>query len=477
MRLVEKFIRYVRRHPERLLVYNVFFTALLPLLMFITALVAAAAGLQHLGQLLEVIWALLLAAELLLFPWLLTGINLWYLVKRPAPIQPSGLPVGTGLELAQPSETPAGKDTAAASGDASWFSPLETMSEVITFPLGIVLTLFYISFATEIVFADWMEVLYNREVHTPIATWTMPTLLVLAAVGMLGYLFLRLCPLKAQPPLMTVLSMSAIYIGCLVCGLWIVQVAWSVFLMLFPANCLILSAKTIRRLVWQWQELHGREEAGRASGIEESAFQDNGARFAAPAEVMTVFQRLLSNSRSWPWLALLLALPLLGLIIMILTLFGQKPDSIIQAWTQTSQWNLSQQISPPNLHYDEHYLCTAAASGHRRVVKPIRMGVRHGHPVVVNRQLCIANAFEQILEERLPGFHRRVRHFYDTYGFPIARHIKTPLAADITYLLMKPLEWLFLAVIYLCDPKPENRIAMQYISPVGTGNEASEENR
>ena len=35
-------------------------------------------------------------------------------------------------------------------------------------------------------------------------------------------------------------------------------------------------------------------------------------------------------------------------------------------------------------------------------------------------------------------------------------------AADAVYFLMKPLEWAFLLVLYLCDAKPENRIAVQY---------------
>lgn len=96
-------------------------------------------------------------------------------------------------------------------------------------------------------------------------------------------------------------------------------------------------------------------------------------------------------------------------------------------------------------------------------MKPIRMGERHGHRVVVNRQLCVANAFEQILEERTPRFHRAVRHFYDTYGFPIAKLIRTKGAADIVYIIMKPLEWIFLIVLYLCDVNPENRIAVQYL--------------
>ena len=91
---------------------------------------------------------------------------------------------------------------------------------------------------------------------------------------------------------------------------------------------------------------------------------------------------------------------------MILVLFGQAPDSVVRAWTETSDWNLSLKEAPQNIYYDEHYLCTVAAGGHKKIVKPIRAGVRHGHRVIVNRQLCIANAFEQVLEERTPHFHR-----------------------------------------------------------------------
>lgn len=49
-----------------------------------------------------------------------------------------------------------------------------------------------------------------------------------------------------------------------------------------------------------------------------------------------------------------------------------------------------------------------------------------------------------------------------SYGYPIAKYIHSPYLADVVYFLMKPLEWFFLAVIYLCDAKPENRIAVQY---------------
>jgi len=59
-------------------------------------------------------------------------------------------------------------------------------------------------------------------------------------------------------------------------------------------------------------------------------------------------------------------------------------------------------------------------------------------------------------------FHKHVRGFYDKYGFPVAKLIKSAYVADLVYFVMKPLEWIFLIVLYLCDTKPENRIAMKY---------------
>ena len=161
-------------------------------------------------------------------------------------------------------------------------------------------------------------------------------------------------------------------------------------------------------------------------------------------------------------MALITPIPLLGILICILMIFGQAPDAVIKAFTETADFRLSQKIPPQQIYYDEHYLCTVAAGGDCKIVKPLRMGIRHGHPVVVNRQLCIANAFEQVLEERTPRFHKAVRSFYDTYGFPVARLIKTKKAADLVYFIMKPLEWVFIIVLYLTDTHPEDRIAMQY---------------
>ena len=185
--------------------------------------------------------------------------------------------------------------------------------------------------------------------------------------------------------------------------------------------------------------------------------------FSRRIRLLAKLDNWLSDSAHWPLGGLLLALPLLGVCLALLALFGQMPDRFVRAWTETADWGLSQKIPPQNAFYDEHYLCTVAAGGHERIVRPMRQGERHGHQVIVNRQLCIANAFEQLLEERVPRFHRRLRRFYDTYGYPLSRLIRTKRAADLTWLLMKPLEWLFLFTLYLFDISPENRIAVQYM--------------
>lgn len=40
------------------------------------------------------------------------------------------------------------------------------------------------------------------------------------------------------------------------------------------------------------------------------------------------------------------------------------------------------------------------------------------------------------------------------------------LIADFVYILMKPLEWFFIVILYTFEQNPENRIAKQYFNPL-----------
>lgn len=328
---------------------------------------------------------------------------------------------------------------------------MRVVCEILTMLLGPIYSLGYLALSSVEMKADWAEELANSQVHTPVATFAWPTLLTLACMGLAGYLLLRLVPLKYMPPLVVVTGIAFVYAGLLVCILWCIQIVGAGYMLLtvFPLNVILLAMIQVKSLMMQWKQLQEEERRG----------------FRNPF-LQRLNQRLL-KAAVWPVAALVLFLPLLGIAVGILVLFGQQPDDVIRAFTETSEWNLSQRTSPQNVYYDEHYLCTAAAGGHRRVVKPLRLGIRHDHAVIVNRQLCVANAFEQILQEKMPRLHHIIRHFYDAYGFPIAKKIRSPYTADLVYLCMKPLEWLFLIVIYFCDVKPENRIALQYTGRKG----------
>ncbi len=323
--------------------------------------------------------------------------------------------------------------------------------DIATFFFGYVYEWIYMGLVSEVIFEDWFAQLYNNEVHTPVNTQTWLTVGVLLAVSIAGYIFWNLRPLSKTPPLLSVLCIGAIYMGPILNIIFTIQYFRSeedIPMLILPVCMVFMTVRTILVKVREWEEYDISNEK-----ISKNCF-------------LQVCNDLLYDSKKWPLLGLVAMLPLLGVIIGILVLFGQAPDSVVRAFTETADWNLSQMEGPQNVIKDEHYLCTVAAGGHQKVVKPQRYGVRHGHRVIVNRQLCVANAFEQVLEERTPKFHKRVRHFYDTYGFPIAKLIKTKTAADIVYFIMKPLEWIFLIVLYLTDVKPENRIAVQYMGTV-----------
>lgn len=308
--------------------------------------------------------------------------------------------------------------------------------------------------------SDWSNELHNAQIHTPINSHYMTTFIVISCLYVLGILLITLK--KKRPPLVTVLCISAMYLGVLEAIFFTIQILGMhtileggrinyrykidlLYTLLIPINMFLIMLRVMFLEIKTY-----KIDENRISKIEK-------------IPILALCNKVLNDSKKWPIIALLMMIPLLGIIVGILTLFGQAPDAAIKAFTETADYTFSTKIPPQNIYYDEHYLCTVAAGGHRRVVKPIRMGKRHGHEVVVNRQLMIANAFEQILEEKTPKIHRVIRNIYDRYGFPIARLIKSPIVADVIWFIMKPLEWLFLIVIYLFDVNPEDRIARQYL--------------
>lgn len=171
----------------------------------------------------------------------------------------------------------------------------------------------------------------------------------------------------------------------------------------------------------------------------------------------------------YPVLTLILV-PVLILLSLFLILFGQKPDSIIRAFTDTYKHGFSQlDYMCNNVECGDHFLCSVGANGHKQIVKPIRYGERNGHKIICNRQLLVSNAFEELIQEKYPKLHKMIRHNYNRVGNVVHKHyhiFNIKIVSDIVYVLMKPLEVIFLLTLYSFDRKPENRIASQYLKRI-----------
>lgn len=294
--------------------------------------------------------------------------------------------------------------------------------------------------------------------HEPFSSEHAISLLICILIGFCCYLILKFFR-RSFPPLAEVLLLGGIFMSCIVNVLIVVQLICGarpegmslqatdyIFILCFCSVPVIFLAHVGELMVSLV-----KEKAEKQSLIS----YDN--------QILEKINMWFLQGANMFIAGLIVMIPILILLSMILCLFGQQPDSMILAFTKTSDWLLSKEISPPPVEYDEHYLCTVSLRGHEKLVKPIRCGVRKGRKIIVNRQLCVANAFEQLIMERTPGFHKALRNFYDTYGYPLSRHIKNAWSADLTYLIMKPLEWMFVVVLYLFDQDPETRICRQYL--------------
>ncbi len=132
----------------------------------------------------------------------------------------------------------------------------------------------------------------------------------------------------------------------------------------------------------------------------------------------------------------------------------------LHAFTGTCGWTLSQMVPPEQ---DCHYLCTVAAQGSPTLVRPLRLGRRRGQVIVVNRQLAVANAFEDLLHERWPRFGRLARRVYDALARDVSRLLCLRGVANGIYVLMLPAQVGFELFLLAFDPgDPEERIDRMY---------------
>jgi len=251
---------------------------------------------------------------------------------------------------------------------------------------------------------------------------------------------------SALPPLILALGLCVLYIGLFFNGILILQILGSQegagILACFPAFSLLVGLGIIIRTLI---------DLPKSLSFSSSKHQ-----------WLNKINEKLSTKSALFCSSVIAILPVFVLVTLILMLFGDDYDAVRTARAETTSGGSSQHAPPPHLPHQGHYLCTVAACGSPQLVKPLRWGIRGKQRIIVNRQLQIANAFEELIADLFPTLHRFIRKNYDRYGYDLSKKIKSRWASNLTYILMKPLEWGFLLCLYTFCLRPEEKIRRQY---------------
>lgn len=316
--------------------------------------------------------------------------------------------------------------------------------DVVTLLFGLLCSYLIIGVSADIMTVDYDKAVYVGHLHSPFHTQYGKTLVLIMVFFYAALIILCVFKPEKLSPLISAASIAFTMIGLVCLAFILIQLKINFFIALYFFNVLLIAVRRIH--------FHITEHV-RLANERNTQFRSKAAE---------KLHKLISKISGMTALSFLFIFPAAGLLEILFILIGQGPDGFIKAFTMTADWTFSTQTPPPPIEYKGHYLCTVAAGGHKKIVKPLRYGNRLGKRIIVNRQLLAANAFEDMIKEKLPHFHKFVRDIYDKYGYPVSRHITTKRRADLTYIIMKPLEFIFILTLYTFDKNPENRIAVQY---------------
>ena len=121
--------------------------------------------------------------------------------------------------------------------------------------------------------------------------------------------------------------------------------------------------------------------------------------------------------------------------------WGVVASSSLPLWVLSFWQSLKTFESVPDQQPMDCFVVTAAMRGDQRVVGRAKVVIRHGKTRQANEQLVTFWALEDAWEYRAPRSHRMFRMIYNKMGPRLAACLRNRLLADLTFLALKPFEW------------------------------------
>ena len=111
------------------------------------------------------------------------------------------------------------------------------------------------------------------------------------------------------------------------------------------------------------------------------------------------------------------------------------------AWRWSIKLMLIEYAKLPTAKPDDCYVSTAAARGHRWLVRAEPLENSSNNTLLVNDQMRYLKAAELALAATCRPAHRACRACYNRLGPVLASMLVLPVLADLAYLALKPAEW------------------------------------
>ena len=126
----------------------------------------------------------------------------------------------------------------------------------LTVLLGFFLSTVFLGFLEDVTDAYWDVQLVNTEVHQILNSQTRGIYIVLMLIGAAGFVVLAAGKMENTPPLVSVLSIAAMYPAAISCVIWCIQICplgqgdkFTLPLMILPANLIIMMCALIREKI------------------------------------------------------------------------------------------------------------------------------------------------------------------------------------------------------------------------------------